>query len=254
MVGSEMKVMAISEIGLSKQENQDCILARVGECASGDFGLFVVADGMGSQIGGRQAAEIAIGFCEDWWQHIMPELISDNEENTLRSVVLSLVETVHYLNDAVVGLGRRLGSSPGTTFSALFLYGNSYGYVHVGDSRIYKSGSQLEQITSDDTWVALQVCSGTMSVSEADRHPQKHILTQCAGSGDWIHIHQGIGPAAPGTGFILCSDGFYHHLSLNEISLLSASKSEIADRLNLAVMNIYARGATDNFSAVVIAV
>lgn len=253
MAGSEIHVGAVSEIGLCKQENQDCILARIGEGSLGDFGLFAVADGMGGQAGGRQAAETALRICEDWWQHIMPRLISAEEDVTLRRAVLSLVDTVHHLNEAVIGLGKRLESASGTTFSALFLYGKSYGYVHVGDSRIYKVSHSLEQLTRDDTWVSRQIQSGIMSAETAAKHPKRHILTQCAGSHEKIHVHQGVGNAGDALGFLLCSDGFYHHLTADEMRQLVISQSS-NNLINQAVATIYERGATDNLSAIVITV
>lgn len=252
MVGQEMKVAAVSEIGLCKRENQDCILARIGEGPLGDFGLFVVADGMGGQSGGRQAAELAIHICEDWWQRVLPKLIETDEKNTCHNAIMSLVEAAHHLNEAIIGLGTQLGSEPGTTFSALFLYGKGYGYVHLGDSRIYKAGSQFEQITSDDTWVSQQIRSGVITTAQAENHPQKHILTQCAGSNDRVHVHHSFGSVEQGTGFILCSDGFYNHLCASELAILPASRSDMDNRISQAVETIYARGASDNLSAIII--
>lgn len=251
MIGKEIRVSAVSEIGLCKRENQDRILARIGEGPLGDFGLFAVADGMGGQAGGEQAAETALQICEDWWQRIMPRQISHEEDATLRQVVHSLVNATQHLNEAVMGLGSCLGSTPGTTFSALFLYGHSYGYVHVGDSRIYKAARSLEQLTQDDTWVCQQVRAGVISAVAAASHPKKHILTQCAGSHEKIHIHQGSGLVGNATGFILCSDGFYHHLSDNEMKELIHAEDG-CNLLRQAVATIYSRGATDNLSAIVV--
>ncbi len=252
MKGLAIKVGAVSEIGLRKQENQDRILARVGEGPLEDVGLFVVADGMAGQAGGGEAAETAILICEDWWQRTMPKCLALEEGAVLKNATLSLVEAAHHLNEAVIGLGSRLGSAPGTTFSALFLYGKRYGYVHVGDSRIYKAAGSLQQITRDDTWVSQQVRLGKISAAEAVRHPKKHILTQCAGSGEQIHIHQGIGETGDAEGFILCSDGFYQHLAENEIKRITDFPANTGRMLEQTVAVIHDRGATDNLSAIVI--
>lgn len=254
MDGYEINVAAVSETGSCKQDNQDCVLARVGEGPLGDFGLFTVADGMGSQAGGREAAEMAVRICEDWWLRILPRFLSLPPEDTLQRAVSSLTESARHLNEAVIGLGRRLDSQPGTTFSALFLYGGRYGYVHLGDSRIYHSGANLTQLTPDDTWVAVQVASGAMSADEARRHPRRHVLIQCAGSCEHILVHQGVGRVARGDGFILCSDGFYHPLGDEELAALTAEKTELNQRLSAAVGTVYSRGASDNLSAIVITV
>ncbi len=254
MAGSALQVTAVSEIGLCKRENQDRILARIGEGPWGDFGLFVIADGMGGQAGGGLAAEIAIRICEDWWHGIMPRLMTADGDGTLRRVVLSLKEAAHHLNDAVIGLGGQLGSAPGTTLSALFIFGGGYGYVHLGDSRIYHVDNCLEQLTLDDTWVAHQVRAGSLSAAQAEQHPQKHVLTQCAGSAENIHVHQGMGTISGDSGFILCSDGFYHHLTPEELVVLPEPKHDMDAALSLAVKHIHARGATDNLSAIIVSI
>lgn len=252
MIASPLKVAAISEIGLCKRENQDCVLARVGEGPLGDFGLFVVADGMGGQAGGRLAAEIAISVCETWWQNVMPRFITPNARHTLERSLASLGEATQHLNEAVIGLGERIGSKPGTTFSALFLYGSCYGFVHLGDTRIYHLNRGISQITQDDTWVGQQVLSGAMTLAQAENHPQKHVLIQCAGSGETVHVHQGAGVYSAGVGFLLCSDGFYHHLNSDELRGLPTAAPSLDQGLQQAVSTIYSRGATDNLSAILI--
>lgn len=249
----ELKASAISESGLCKQENQDRLLALIGEGHQGDFGLFMVADGMGSQRGGAQAAEIAMVACEEWWNRELPGFIGEKDEHLHAFAIQSLSEVIHGVNESVMRLGYQLQSSPGTTVSALFIYGSAYSFVHIGDSRIYKATEYLEQITPDDTWVAHQLRSGSMSAAAARNHPNRHALTQCAGSGRNVHVHCGQGGLSTRTVFILCSDGFYNHVSDKEILLLLQSGNDLEGQLCESVKTIYFRGATDNLSAIIVA-
>lgn len=252
MTVMDIQVAAVSEIGSRKRDNQDCLLVRVGEGPAGDFGFFLVADGMGGEAGGRQAAELAVRCGEDWWCRILPKILAANGSNSLNKAVHSLQEVVLHLNEGVLGLGERMGARTGTTFSALFLHSQGYGYVHVGDSRIYKAAPGLQLLTRDDTWVAQQVRSGAMSPAQAAVHPKRHVLTQCIGSASTIQIQSGCGVAEPGAGFILCSDGFYQPLTGVELSGLVARNGRLEQQLCQAASAVYDRGAPDNLTAIAV--
>ncbi len=253
MVKFELKAAAASEIGLCKGENQDCVLALIGEGYQGDFGLFAVADGMGGVVGGKQAAGIAMLVCENWWKNVLPELIAQHEAQVLPLALKTLEEAANQINEAVIALGQRIDAMPGTTFSTLFIYGRDYVFVHVGDSRIYKAARRLEQLTRDDTWIACQIRYGAMTAEQAEKHPKKHVLTQCAGSNTRIQVHTGRGSFGQGNGFILCTDGFYNHQTEDEILRLAQSGKNMNACLTKAFRDIYGRGAKDNLSAIVIA-
>lgn len=248
----QLNALAISETGLSKQDNQDRVLALIGEDCTGDFGLFVVADGMGGQRGGAQAAESAIRACEEWWNGVLPRLISGDREQIHGLGIKSLREAIGSVNAAVLEYGKQWGLFPGTTLSVLFIYGTGYGFVHVGDSRIYRAHDGLHQITPDDTWVAHQIQKGFMTTAEAYNHPKRHLLTQCVGSGKEMFIHCGQGVLMTRMSFVVCSDGFYNHLTDEEVLFLAQLRQNREKGLYDSVEAIYARGATDNFSAIII--
>ena len=50
--------------------------------------------------------------------------------------------------------------------------------VNVGDSRLYKVGSGIEQITEDHSLVEEMVRMGEISKEEARNHPEKNIITK----------------------------------------------------------------------------
>src|SRR5207244_8435612 len=58
----------------------------------------------------------------------------------------------------------------------------------VGDSRLYRfRDSQLEQVTTDDSYVAGLIASGTISDEEALIHPMRHVLSEAAGARETIN-------------------------------------------------------------------
>lgn len=250
----ELRASAISEVGLCKQENQDRVLALIGEGGHGDFGLFMIADGMGGQRGGSQAAEIAVREYEAWWDTDLPGFIGERDERLHALAIRSLTETAYRVNESVMELGGRLKAFPGTTVSVLFVYGTGYSFAHLGDSRIYKMDGQLEQLTTDDTWIAQQIRRGKMTAAEAINHPNRHILTQCAGSGKNVQVHSGQGVLSSKSVFMICSDGYYNHLSNGEIVSLVSDRHNMDRGLRDSVKTIYVRGAADNLSSIIVAI
>jgi len=245
---------AISETGLCKKSNQDRFLAQIGEGPEGDFGLFLIADGMGSETGGETAAELAVESARHWWKHALPRIMSADSRLVCARVKESLEGLIHHIHEAIIALGERIGSNPGTTLSILFLYGGGYIILHVGDSRIYSRTIQLEQLTTDHTVVAEQVRDGRLNPVQAETHPQRHVLTQCVGLKRGIYIEILEGNWVGRAGFLLCSDGFYNQLNTIEIDGLWASGALKPERLRRRVDQIFSRGAFDNLTAVLISI
>src|SRR5258708_28394357 len=71
----------------------------------------------------------------------------------------------------------------GTTCTAIVVVGHVLHYVHVGDTRLYLvRDGQITQLTRDHSYVGLLVCSRVISREEAEKHPQRNILTAALGT------------------------------------------------------------------------
>src|SRR6202007_819526 len=100
----------------------------------------------------------------------------------------------------------------GTTCTAIVLVGNDLHYAHVGDTRLYLvRDGQIMQITRDHSYVGRLVESGVISREEAEKHPQRNILTAAMGSGvDLVLDSPGRPePLEAGDLLLLCSDGLW---------------------------------------------
>src|SRR5207237_567738 len=70
----------------------------------------------------------------------------------------------------------------GTTVDAVCISKDKAAIAHIGDSRIYlERKGNLKQITHDHSLVAEQVKKGLLTPEEAERSPQKNILTRALG-------------------------------------------------------------------------
>ena len=72
----------------------------------------------------------------------------------------------------------------GTTAVCALVRGGKVFLCHAGDSRayLYRDG-RLAQLTHDHSYVQELVDCGTITVEEAEHHPQKNIITKGAGRG-----------------------------------------------------------------------
>lgn len=246
-------VGTLSDIGYVRKTNQDRILVKIGEEELGEFGVFVVADGMGGLKAGDIASEIVVKEFKYWWDNELA-LIIKKKKIDLDIISVELNKLIFYINEKIIKFGRTIDDRAGTTLSMLLIYRNQYIIKHVGDSRIYKINNDITMLTKDDSWVAEQVRLGIMSVEEAENHPRKNVLIRCVGIKNKLKIFGLKGEVFNDDIFLLCSDGFYNLLTKDEIFMsIKQYKAKNIQRVLEKLMDIVrSRGALDNASAILI--
>ena len=158
-MANTLSVTGASDIGQIRRRNEDAI-ALVPE-----LGIAVVADGMGGHPGGDVASRIAADTAAALLRDAVAELGPGASfgDGMMPLVEHAVVSAHDRIRDRGVEEPRLEGM--GTTLTAMAIDVSSGAYVigHVGDSRAYRMRrGQLEQITTDDTWVQQQIDSGRM--------------------------------------------------------------------------------------------
>lgn len=247
---------ALTDVGNVKKVNQDSILVKVGDGTQGEFGLFVVADGMGGLAAGERASNIIVEGLDYWWKNNLSLILCKNENIELSVIDQELNNAIKEINKRIIDFSISINEKVGSTLSALFIYRNTYIIKHIGDSRIYILNDSVRKLTEDHSWVAQQVREGKISPEEAKTHTKRNILTRCAGVIEDIKIFELSGEIRPSDDFLLCSDGFYNFLDEEEIfnSLSGCKKQDkdIQESLIELLEKVKSRGAHDNVSAIVI--
>jgi serine/threonine protein phosphatase PrpC len=88
---------------------------------------------------------------------------------------------------------------------------------HVGDSRVYRIHHQMEILTEDQTVVGREMRRGTLTPDQAKQDPRRHVLLQCIGASKLVEPQFVYGKPVPGEVYLLCSDGFRHKITEDEI-------------------------------------
>ncbi len=231
-----LKVSQATDIGLKRKLNEDSIL-----CGWQD--VFVVADGIGGHVAGEVASHI--------FTNMVREKLSAGklslDEDGLRQLVIDG-------NEAILASSEKHPEREGmgTTATILHIEDNKAVWAHVGDSRLYRlRRGQMEQITTDHTYVAELVAAGSISDTEAQDHPKRNMLMRAVGVDKDIKVDTGYLDLEPGDIFLLCSDGLTNMVSLSAIqTILEANNME--DKSAALIDTAKAGGGLDNISAIVV--
>ena len=246
-VQAEITVGRRSHVGVRRPSNEDqyCAL-KAPNAPFGSDALLAVADGMGGHQAGEIASEMAIRGLVD--------RLASLESDPPRRVGLDLV-----LSGAVAELNGEVHEASarpeqrgmGTTLTAAVLIGDRMTIAHVGDSRAYiHRDGQLRQLTVDHSWVAEQVARGGLTPEEAEKHPNRNIITRAIGLAGSVDIDTKVVAIRKGDVILLCSDGLTTMVNDHDIArvLSNGAPQEASDEfVDLA----NDRGGEDNITVVV---
>jgi protein phosphatase len=227
-----VRVGAATDIGLVREGNEDAYLL--------DDPLFAVADGMGGHRGGEVASRLALETLE--------RLFGDDG---------ALTEHVQEANRAVFERSSldRTVAGMGTTLTAAVVEGNRARLAHVGDSRAYLlRAGELRMLTEDHTLVHRMVKQGEITEAEAERHPQRSVVTRALGVEHSVPVDEVIIDLEPGDRLLICSDGLTSMVedgSIADILERDPDPQRAADALVRAANDA---GGVDNTTVVVVAV
>lgn len=247
-------VAADTDVGISKQSNQDSLCIKCAETSFGPAVMAMVCDGMGGLEKGELASAVVVRAFDKWFEKKLPEVIGRGDWELLRS---SWETMLRDLNKGISEYGSNLEMMLGTTFCAMLIIGDRYMLFNVGDSRAYRLAASLEQLTEDQTYVQREINRGNLTPEQALTHPKRSVLLQCVGASRVVVPDVQFGSVRRGENYMICSDGFRHVISEEEImAKLNVSAGATAESMKRAIRELIetvkARRERDNISALVI--
>jgi serine/threonine protein phosphatase PrpC len=243
-------------VGRVRTHQEDVLLVFTGELAGleamPNFGLFVVADGMGGHALGERASGIAARtVARTTLDGILPSLLADP---TLTSDRPSLQEVMEKAMDAAnraVSVGVPDGG--GTTLTCALVIGQQVVLSHVGDSRAYIiTDESFEQLTRDHSLVQRLQELGQLSAAEAAIHPQRNVLYRAIGQGDGLEVDVDSRRLPSGAVILLCSDGLWGLVPDERILSIVRQNATLQAGCEALVAAANAAGGPDNITAVMV--
>jgi serine/threonine protein phosphatase PrpC len=194
--------IALSHVGRVRKINEDAYLERP------DYGLWVVADGMGGHAAGDVASEM-----------IVTAMAKVRPAPDLSTFVEFAEHQLLTTNDRLIALARERGQVIGSTVVALLAQGDYCAFLWAGDSRLYRwRAGTLEQLSTDHSKVEEYVRMGLVAREDAHKHPDGNLITRAVGATETLHLECNMARLAPGDRFLLCSDGLDKHVPFEDIA------------------------------------
>lgn len=237
-----------TDVGKVRSDNQDTALNA--------DGIYMVCDGMGGGVGGRQASAMTV------------RMLRSLEPLPLRSRG-SIQQALDKAQDEVAQLGKRLNGIAGTTVTGLVLPSppdcDSFDdaacwyVVNVGDSRTYHldfdevgltETTSICRITKDHSQRQEIIDSGIMTPEVANATIPRNVITQAVGA------PEGIRPdfyaVDPSGRFIICSDGLYSEVGDERIATISRMNRTPRDAVDALIQAALDAGGADNVTVIVV--
>lgn len=221
---------ACSDVGRLRQSNEDALLLS--------DPVYAVADGMGGARAGEVASAMAVaalhGFAGGEQQ-----LAQAIEDVNLR------IHTASRNDPSLLGMG--------TTVTAAMVDGDALVLAHVGDSRAYVlRAGQLRQLTDDHSLVGELIRRGALTPEEAERHPQRSVITRALGADEVVDVDVLRVPVESGDLLLLCSDGLTGMVGDAELARILRGGGELNHLAQQLVTAANQAGGEDNITCVLL--
>ncbi len=208
-------VSANTDIGLVKSTNQDSLSVKVINTSIGKMTFAILCDGMGGLAKGEVASASVIRAFDTWVYNELPQLCNGPiDGNVIRTQWESILLEQ---NATIKAYGAKQGVRLGTTAVIVLLTDMGYYIMNVGDSRAYEIADTMSQLTNDQTFVAREVALGNMTPEQAEVDERRSVLLQCIGASEEVYPEFIVGQTKQNATYMLCSDGFRHEITANEI-------------------------------------
>ncbi|MBK8025980.1 MAG: serine/threonine-protein phosphatase [Chloroflexi bacterium] len=243
----------ITDTGSVRGNNQDAAFSFYACSRSSeerpDFGLFVLADGMGGHHDGEKASAIAARTVAD-------TILSSIYVPMLKSTYDSQTPITETLVEAIEEANKQVHASipdGGTTLTCVVLMNDLAYMAHVGDSRLYLvSRGSIEQLTRDHSLVQRLIELDQLTPDEAADHPQKHVLYRALGQNENVEVDSLTRRLPPKSRLLLCSDGLWGLVEQNDIADIITQAAQPLDACQKLVALANKRGGLDNITVIVV--
>jgi len=245
-----IELASLSDVGCQRENNEDRYSywePESNEQFDRKGRLIIIADGMGGYEGGQEASRIAV------------EAIEEIYEKTPSGEPQALLETgFRIAHERILQHAQEHPElqGMGTTATAMVLRARQLYFAHVGDSRLYLvRGESIRRLTHDHSYVGRLVENGLISPTEAEAHPQRHILTAALGAGSETSPEISAQPVSlqKDDVLVLCTDGLWGLVSEAEIQSAVRENSP-TEACRILVQMAKTRGGPDNITLQVVRV
>jgi len=232
-----LEAYGLTDLGCVRQNNEDYYLIKP------EIGLYLVADGMGGELAGETASNLAA--------ETVAEFVSQSRDRDPDLLGLAFDEANRRVRS--LAASDRSMEGMGTTLVAVLDRGDHLEIANVGDSRCYRfAAGELTPVTTDQSWVQEVGLKLGLTEEKLRDHPYRHILTMAIGGASKLRVDQHTLPVVPGEQYLLSSDGLHGPLTDEFLAEVLGSERTLAEKCHLLIEAARAAGGPDNITAVLL--
>lgn len=242
-------------VGIQRDSNEDSLFTLTTNLISNgqtvNFGLYIIADGMGGHENGELASSIAVSKLST---HVINAFflpsISSAEHQMDTPIQEVMRDGVMDAHQAI----KQVAMGSGTTLTAALIVGDQITIAHVGDSRAYTidPDGQMQLLTHDHSLVKRLEEIGQLTPAEASIHPKRNLLYRALGQVEQLEPDITSFSTHPGLQLLLCSDGLWGAVPDDELRALATSSSEPQMACQLLIESANTSGGPDNISVILV--
>jgi PPM family protein phosphatase len=237
-----MRIAGATDRGFIRSMNQDSyLIVRIDDAV-----LAVVCDGIGGARAGDVASSVSCKIMDELF--VNKELFSDKDD-----VKTWLKSAIAQVNQHIVALSRNVEDYQGMGTTMVAVVFSAYGMIgaNVGDSRIYGINQEFSQLSDDHSLVNELVKLGKVRKEDANRHPNRNMLTNAIGIGIQIDIDIFEIIDQYDT-ILLCSDGLHGYVDETDIHHTIQSDSDLDEKVHTLINMANSAGGYDNTTVILL--
>jgi protein phosphatase len=141
----------------------------------------------------------------------------------------------------------------GTTLSGIVVVNNEMYYAHIGDSRIYTFNERdLQQITTDHTYVNTLLLNGLITFKQALKHPKRHVLTNALGIKKNVSVDIGQIKLKEDESILITTDGLHNLLDGKKLIKMLNEPLTTQEKVDSLVNKALDLGGNDNITLILL--
>ncbi len=238
---------ALTDIGNVRSNNEDAFILR--EVWDGRCILAVVVDGVGGNMGGDIAANLACRCIEE-------DIVNAVDKSNCAEILMASVVRA---NNVIISQQTNpwLSRMSCVLTAALIDLKSNEAYIcHVGDTRLYViERDELVKVTRDHSIVGPLEESGEITEEQAMRHPRRNVITRSVGKrqllwdNEYVQTHT---VRLESCSVLLCSDGLYDMVPSKKMAEIITDKIDLQERVEKLVGAANEAGGKDNITVILI--
>ncbi|MFC1641469.1 Stp1/IreP family PP2C-type Ser/Thr phosphatase [Myxococcota bacterium] len=246
-----IEVAGQTDVGRKRNHNEDNFAIMA------EFGLYVVADGMGGHASGEIASKMAVDTLQEFfaatgddpertWPYKMDRSKGYEENRLITGIKLCNLR----IYESAQRNSKQRGM--GTTLVALFAVEDGVYVAHVGDSRVYRlRDGCLEQLTEDHSLLNDYKKMKHLSEEEIANFPHKNVIVRALGMKDTVKVDTRFEAPRAGDTLLLCTDGLCGPVGDSFIQRVVEQSSDLSVAVNRLIDAANEAGGPDNITCVI---